>query len=439
MELTFTAIDSAAWVQLDSIKVMNRTQGGDTVLYYPDTVLVLDYTVGLPDARLNEQGFLVYQNYPNPVSDQTTVSMYVPEHGQVSMIATDLLGQMLLRTDKMLNRGIHSFRLNPGNGGILFFSAQWKGNVGSIKVLQTTHGNSPAVSLEYLGSESGVPGPKIQKEMQGGFDFSLGDELLFIGYTDTLESGILNAPVESQTYTFQFAYDIPCPGTPNVSYEGQVYNTVQIFSQCWLKENLNAGVMIDSLANMSDNDTIEKYCYGNQPDSCAKYGGLYQWDEMMQYTHEQGARGICPVGWHLPSDEEWKVLEGAVDSQYGIGDNLWGEYGLRGYDAGANLKTTISWNNSGNGNNLVGYSGLPGGSRIYITLDEEVRFSGVGLSGVWWTSSDVSNFLAWLRRIQSHPGIKRSNGTGFEEDDGKEDGFSVRCLKNEPYTSPTRK
>ncbi len=50
---------------------------------------------------------------------------------------------------------------------------------------------------------------------------------------------------------------------------------------------------------------------------------LYQWEEMMQYTTQQGAQGICPPGWHLPTDEEWKVLEGAVDSQYGIGDPEW--------------------------------------------------------------------------------------------------------------------
>ena len=74
---------------------------------------------------------------------------------------------------------------------------------------------------------------------------------------------------------------------------------------------------------MTDNGTMEKYCYNNEPDSCTKYGGLYQWDEMMQYTTQQGVQGICPPGWHLPTDEEWKVLEGAVDSQYGIGDPEW--------------------------------------------------------------------------------------------------------------------
>ena len=137
------------------------------------------------------------------------------------------------------------------------------------------------------------------------------------------ESGILDNPESNETYTFQFATNIPCKGTPTVTYEGQVYNTIQIFNQCWLKVNLNVGTMIPGTEEMTDNGIIEKYCYNNEPDSCTKYGGLYQWNEMMQYVTQQGTQGICPPDWHLPTDEEWKVLEGAVDSQYGIGDYTW--------------------------------------------------------------------------------------------------------------------
>ena len=79
LELTFTAIDSAAYVQLDSIKVMNRTQGGDTVLYWPDTLLVLDYQVGVSEINNNVGTFRVFQNFPNPVTDKTTVSLFIPE------------------------------------------------------------------------------------------------------------------------------------------------------------------------------------------------------------------------------------------------------------------------------------------------------------------------------------------------------------------------
>ena len=89
----------------------------------------------------------------------------------------------------------------------------------------------------------------------------MGDELLYICYMDTLQSGVLDSPEDNKSYTFQFATNIPCPGTPTVEYEGQIYNTIQIFSQCWLKENLNVGTMIQGGVGMSDNGLVEKYCY----------------------------------------------------------------------------------------------------------------------------------------------------------------------------------
>jgi len=77
---------------------------------------------------------------------------------------------------------------------------------------------------------------------------------------------------------------LPCPGMPTVVYGGQTYNTVQIGTQCWLKENLNIGTKIPGTQNQANNGTIEKYCYNNDEANCAIYGGLYQWNEMMQYV-----------------------------------------------------------------------------------------------------------------------------------------------------------
>ena len=72
IDLTFAAIDGVDYTQIDSIKVMNRSQGGDTVLYYPDTVLTLLMTK-INERNEKETGFHLYQNYPNPVKDQTRI------------------------------------------------------------------------------------------------------------------------------------------------------------------------------------------------------------------------------------------------------------------------------------------------------------------------------------------------------------------------------
>ena len=420
LELTFTAIDSATYIQLDSIKVMNRTQGGDTILYWPDTTLVLDYQVGISDINQDNRTFRVFQNYPNPVIEHTTISLYIPEKDKVNMIVTDIFGRIILKYDRILNKGKHSFRFFPGSGNLYFFTAQYREKSSSIKILQaSTHPNGKC-SLEYTGSEDISSYLKGTEDIQS-FLFNLGDELLYIGYTDTLQSGILNSPEESQTFTFQYATNIPCPGTPTVTYEGQVYNTIQIFSQCWLKENLNVGTMIPGYQDMEDNDTIEKYCYGNNPANCDNYGGLYIWDEMMQYTTQQGVQGICPPDWHLPADEEWKILEGSVDSHHGIGDQVWDLYGMRGYDAGNNLKATSGWSGNGNGTDLFGFSGLPGGGYLY----NNGSFYYIGLINLYWSSSEGNITSAW-NRFFKYDSLQVDRDYG----DNKGFGFSVRCIRN---------
>ncbi|MBN2733092.1 MAG: hypothetical protein JXR26_11745 [Balneolaceae bacterium] len=418
LDLTFTAVDSAAYVRLDSVKVMNRTQGGETMIYWPDTTLSLEIntgdsllcvgyatfsTVGIAEGRDDLSWFTVYQNYPNPLQDQSTISMYIPEKGKVQMMITDLQGRVVLRSDRQVDEGHHFFRFQPGGGNLYFFTAQWNGISRSIQMISAGIQNVMNCRLDYAGSQSGKAVLKNSMQIN---DFII------------RQSGILDNPEESTTYTFQFATNIPCPGTPTVEYEGQVYNTIQIFSQCWLKENLNVGTMIPGSEQMTDNSIIEKYCYNDEPDSCDKYGGLYQWNEMMQYTIQQGTQGICPPGWHLPTDEEWKVLEGAVDSQYGIGDSEWDVYWRnRGYDAGANLRKTSGWLNNGNGNDLFGFSGLPGGSRAEVG-----SFNYTGSCGYWWTSSEYT--YPWGRHLRDiAEGVDRIKYSQYL-------GFSVRCLRD---------
>ncbi len=417
LELTFTAIDSAAYVQLGSIKVMNRTQGCDTVLYWPDTVIVLDYQVEIAEINNKEENLQVFQNYPNPVKDQTTITLYVPEKDKVGVIISDMLGRKVINIERILDRGYHSFRFTPGSEEIFFYTAYWKASSNSIKILTSGNGSVLTSSLEYIGSGMVEPQFKTIKVIQN-FSFSLGDKLLYIGYANTLQSGMLDVPETSVDYTFQFATNIPCLGTPTVTYEGQVYNTIQIFSQCWLKENLNVGTMIPGSQEMEDNGVMEKYCYDNYLSNCDNYGGLYLWDEMMQYTTTQGVQGICPPGWHIPTDEEWKVLEGTVDSQYPVGDPEWDGIWYRGYDAGKRLKFTTGWQ-SNTGTDTFGFSALPGSCRF-----TNGSFSNLGYYGFWWSDTESGSANAWNR------GLFCSSDKVGRSSYGKLYGFSVRCVRD---------
>jgi uncharacterized protein (TIGR02145 family) len=421
LELTFTGVDSAAYVQLDSIKIMNRTQGGETMIYWPDTLLSLEInpgdsllcvgyatfsTVGIPEVNDDLSSFSVYQNYPNPMGDRSEISIYIPRAGKVHVMITDLQGKVVLRNDRQLDEGRHFFRFHPGRGNLYFLTANWNGISRSIQMISTGRQDGKDCQLDYMGSQPGEP---VLKNSLQTNDFIV------------RQSGILDSPEESTTYTFQFATNIPCPGTTTVEYEGQVYNTIQVFSQCWLKENLNVGTMISGNHYQTNNGTTEKYCYNNEPDSCAKYGGLYEWWEMMQYTTQQGAQGICPQGWHLPTDEEWKVLEGAVDSQYRIGDPEWDyEMDSRGLDAGRNLKTSTGWKYGGNGTDLFSFSGLPGGFR-----SNDGVFVNACSDGYWSTSKEQEEHsCAWYRSFSDWSTMVVQNYYR------KEFGNSVRCLRD---------
>jgi len=419
IELTFSALNNADWIQLDSIKVMNRTQGTETVLHWPDTSLIL-YHVGIQEAVPELSTFQLYQNYPNPVTEQTNIKICVLESDKISVQITDVLGRRIISIERNLNNGCHEFLFKPGNAEIYFLTANWKSNSHSIKIINTSSGNNEQCSLEYTGTGDINNQLKSTSEIQD-FSYTLGDRLLYIGYADELQSGMLDVPEFNQDYTLQFATNIPCPGTPTVEYEGQIYNTIQIFNQCWLKENLNVGTQVNGDQNQSNNNIIEKYCYDNLTSNCLTYGGLYQWNEMMQYTTQQGAQGICPSGWHIPTDEEWKVLEGAVDSQYEIGDPTWEEFGYRGLDGGTNLKSIVGWNDGGNGIDKFGFSVLPSG-----ILHDDSGFVLIGEYGLYWSSEEDEPGIVWYRFFDyENPEVLRGetlSAQGY--------GYGVRCVKD---------
>lgn len=217
----------------------------------------------------------------------------------------------------------------------------------------------------------------------------------------------------------------------SVTYEGQTYATVIIGEQCWMAENLNVGIAIIGSNEQTNNTLIEKYCYNNEEDSCDIYGGLYQWAEMVQYLN--GAtnttswdpvptghvQGICPPGWHIPTDEEWKILEGHVDTQYPVGDPEWDGISWRGYDAGKRLKSTSGWVID-YGTDAFNFNALPGGYRLSIGV-----FNMQTYSGKWWSSSEYGSLDAWHRYLYYNTELS-SRSYGGQKDVG----YSVRCLKD---------
>lgn len=421
VELTFTAANHGDYVRLDSIMIRNLTHYHPSMkLYWPDTSISLEIeerdellfvgyasisTLGVDGTSMNEQLFEVYQNGPNPMEDHGGLSVFIPAKGKVHFSVNDMQGKMVFSAERQLDKGLHSFRFFPGDGNFHILTATWNGISRSIKMISSGNASGRYCRLDYTG------GPVEEAALKSSYT---------IGYLVPAESGIIDQPFGSVSYTFEYATNRPCPGTPVVDYEGQVYNTIEIRSQCWLKENLNVGGMIPGTIEQSNNGTIEKHCYNNDADKCNIYGGLYSWNEMMQYTTQQGARGICPPGWHLPTDDEWCLLQGVVDSEYGIGYPGWYQESSWGYDVGTNLKSTSGWVGYGNGTDEFGFSALPGGS-AYAPNN---YFNGAGMDAWFWTSTEDDANNAWEHNINHwQPVIYRQSTTKLVC-------LSVRCLRD---------
>ncbi len=202
------------------------------------------------------------------------------------------------------------------------------------------------------------------------------------------------------TFTTSNSGGQPCPGMPTVTYEGKTYNTVQIGTQCWFKENLNVGTKILGSQSQTNNGIKEKYCYADMESNCDVYGGLYQWDEAMQYSPTAGVSGLCPSGWHIPTDTEWDTLNNYLGGASVAGGKM-KEMGLVHW-ASPNTSAT----------NSSGFTGLPGG---YYS-------SNLTFNGYFWSSSEnVSN--AWARYLSyNYPDLSKDQYI-------KTKAHSVRCIQ----------
>jgi len=189
--------------------------------------------------------------------------------------------------------------------------------------------------------------------------------------------------------------------------DGKTYNTVLIGTQCWMAQNLNVGTKIAGSSNQTNNDIIEKYCDNDDENNCNIYGGLYQWDEAMQYSTTEGVKGICPTGWHLPTDAEWTTLTTFLG-----GDGI----------AGGKMKEagTTHWSAPNTGaTNSSGFTALPGdyrsggGNFYYLTY-----------GAYFWSSSQYDAAHAWDRYLSyGDEDVYRSYYT-------KAGGWSARCVRN---------
>ena len=197
--------------------------------------------------------------------------------------------------------------------------------------------------------------------------------------------------------------------------DGKTYRMVKIGDQTWMAQNLN-------YKGPSDKDTIGS-CYGNNSANCNKYGRLYTWATAMGSTEDkcgdgkncdisERARGICPEGWHLPSNDEWQTLLEHTDR-----------------DA-KKLKSTEGWSNGGNGTDDYDFTALPGGyaEQGDVASLPDNYFKDEGAYAIFWSSTQVDDedhTQAYRPYLKNDNKVSELDGNNY-----KGLGFSVRCLKD---------
>jgi len=202
---------------------------------------------------------------------------------------------------------------------------------------------------------------------------------------------------------------IACPAYNSSTHfcdtrDGTAYKIARIGTQIWMGENLKY-------------DANGSVCNNDLPSNCEIYGKLYDWATAMNlsqtyisslYNKSGVIQGICPAGWHLPSEAEWGILV-----NFAGGSST----------AGTKLKANSNWKNddsgkSGNGQDTYGFTALPGGF-----LESDGEFGSVGYHGYWWTSSEYSGTIAYAYGMHYNEDL---DVDGYDKSGYQ----SIRCINN---------
>jgi uncharacterized protein (TIGR02145 family) len=285
-----------------------------------------------------------------------------------------------------------------------------------FKVDQTQIGVGQAVNFEdnsigatsYLWTfQGGDPSTSAEKDPKGILYTAAGE------FDVTLKITTVQGDASETKAAFIVVTQLPggCGETTSVTdIDGNNYSVVTIGSQCWIGENLKTSKFRDGsqIPQVTDGEqwktlSTPAFCwYNNDNANDGTYGKLYNW-----YTIED-SRGLCPAGWHVPSDAEYEVLTRYLGSADDVAGGRLKEAGTENWEA----PNTAASNSSG-------FTGLPAGMRF-----QEGQFDHMGKNGLFWSSRRESESLAWYLTLTYN------NAASYRTNIYKRSGFSCRCVKD---------
>ena len=439
MTLTFTGRDANNhYVQLERITVINQTKGWQETLIWPDTTLTMQNGTGIDESVANG-GFALLQNNPNPFNGTTDVNLTVADAGMVTLEIVDVNGRVVETwCTSSLQTGLNQFRVSLSVAGTYMMTAHQNGKSSSIKMMCNGGGNGNGI--EYAGAAGTTHALSIQTKShtRGNTNnpFNVGDQMEYVGSANiggemTESRHVTQALNASETIVLVFdASQEPCPATVT-DIDGNVYNTVLIGTQCWMKENLRTthyadNTFIPSVDTVSHTDPY-RHAPDNNEANVATYGYLYNWAAAMHgaassEANPSGVQGICPNGWHLPSDAEWTQLTDYVSSQ--------SEYvcGNDSINIAKALAADTGWGtedeecligNDLSANNATGFGALP--AACFNASSQYLYF---GKATYFWSATAKFEKYTYTRYLGiGYANVYRSYRTTAMS-------ISVRCIRN---------
>jgi uncharacterized protein (TIGR02145 family) len=232
------------------------------------------------------------------------------------------------------------------------------------------------------------------------------------GFTTFIQKGDIFITATNGTTVYKDTVPVFANGVMDDDHN--YYNVIQIGTQMWMAENLNVGSMVSGGVDQSSFQTVKKYCYNNDDRNCKIYGGLYQWPELMQGAQSDTGlvgtvRGVCPVGWHVPTMKEWQTLTTFLNESVAS---------LKIKEAG-----TTHWKSGNTATNESGFTALPGGmwdGSIFDLLTTHEY--------IWSSSADPFPAYRYCSQLEYNSEriiYKKYLGT---------EAAAVRCIKDKPAT-----
>lgn len=441
--LTYTGKSNLnTYVQPHHILVENLTRNWSDTLYYPDTTLVLS-EVGIKDHI--EEVFSVFQNVPNPYYGETEFSLTIPYDDQVSIMIVDVTGRKVAQTERNLHAGTHIFSVMTDSPQMYLLHVQTSWNQADIKMVN--RGTNKINRIEYRGENTFLKKTSIGGKGVVEHEYSIGDEMRYVGYliidgenyASTEVRQVLNGSELIELGFLLFDTTGPynhCPDMPIfMDVDENWYFTVQIGNQCWMKQNLRTTHYADgtsiAMGNMITSDTAFCYYPQNNPLLVDQYGLFYNWMALSRgypgsNANPSNMQGVCPDGWHLPSESEWRELVQTVNNE-----SSYNCCNCDVFEAKA-LANNSGWASSEGAclpgtnqylNNTTGFSAMPTG--LFYSTSE---YSSIGYAAFFATTTrGMFNGMNSALISSIYDDVQYTPNMLY-------DGYSVRCLRGSAQT-----